>query len=353
MGNSVSLSSNGKILAIGAHNNDVDSGNNRGHVRVYDYVEGRNPEWDQLGTDIEGGTNDKDFFGFSVSLNSDGTLLAVGATMQYTGNGFVNVYQYSNNDWNKVISNIEGEASQDAFGYVVSLNSNGTVLAVSSPYDDNNNGTDCGTVKIYGIVSTSNLSWKTPGTYYMRYKATDYDGVETPNNDEHYLTVTVNQGPVIYQSWKISDVTSNSITIPVHGPWMPHKDVYVKVTPVNAGNKFRLRFQGSSSGGYMLKDIRIAKMYIHGTQPHTLSPWYTISINGISGQTFFQFPQNDHQWTDWIDAPIEANTPYLVYFKYHGSYDWYTYWTTSTTNSWVNGTGENRVYNIDLMEVEN
>ena len=35
------------------------------------------------------------------------------------------------------------------------------------------------------------ISWKTPGTYYMRYKATDYDGVETPNNDEHYLTVTV------------------------------------------------------------------------------------------------------------------------------------------------------------------
>ena len=197
------------------------------------------------------------------------------------------------------------------------------------------------------------ISWKTPGTYYMRYKATDYDGVETPNNDEHYLTVTVNQGPVIYQSWKISDVTSNSITIPVHGPWMPQKDVYVKVTPVNAGNKFRLRFQGSTSGRYQLKDIRIGKMYIHGTQPHTLSPWYTISINGISGQTFFEFPQGDHQWTDWIDAPIEANTPYLVYFKYHHSRDWYTYWTTSTTNSWVNGTGENRVYNIDLMEVEN
>ena len=197
------------------------------------------------------------------------------------------------------------------------------------------------------------ISWKTPGTYYMRYKATDYDGVETPNNDEHYLTVTVNQGPIIYQSWKISDVTSNSITIPTNGPWMPQKDVYVKVTPVNAGNKFRLRFQGSSSGRYQLKDIRIGKMYIPGTQPHTLSPWYTISINGTSGQTFFEFPQSDHQWTDWIDAPIEANTPYLVYFKYHHSRDWYTYWTTSTTNSWVNGSGENRVYNIDLMEVEN
>ena len=196
------------------------------------------------------------------------------------------------------------------------------------------------------------ISWKTPGTYYMRYKATDYDGVETPNNDEHYLTVTVNQGPIIYQSWKISDVTSNSIIRP-NNLYLPQKDVYVKVTPVNAGNKFRLRFQGSTSGRYQLKDIRIAKMNISGTQPQTFGPWYTISINGTSGQTFFEFPQSDHQWTDWIDAPIEANTPYLVYFKYHHSRDWYTYWTTSTTNSWVNGTGENRVYNIDLMEVEN
>ena len=128
---------------------------------------------------------------------------------------------------------------------------------------------------------------------------------------------------------------------------MPQKDVLVKVTPVNAGNKFRLRFQGSTSGRYQLKNISIAKMNIPGT------PSYNISINGTSGETFIEFPQGDHQWTDWIDAPIEANTPYLVYFKYHGSYDWYTYWTTSTTNSWVNGTGENRVYNIDLMEVEN
>ncbi len=53
-GFSVSLSSDGSRVAIGAHLNDGTSGNEndqRGHVRIYQY---NNNSWSQLGADIDG-----------------------------------------------------------------------------------------------------------------------------------------------------------------------------------------------------------------------------------------------------------------------------------------------------------
>ena len=49
-GNSVSLSSDGKIVAIGAPGND---GTGAGNVRVYQYNIDSN-EWKQIGQDIDG-----------------------------------------------------------------------------------------------------------------------------------------------------------------------------------------------------------------------------------------------------------------------------------------------------------
>ena len=70
----VSLSSDGTIIAIGARNND-GNGSNSGHVRVYKW---NNSNWDQLGADING-EEEGDQSGWSVSLNSDGTIVAIGA----------------------------------------------------------------------------------------------------------------------------------------------------------------------------------------------------------------------------------------------------------------------------------
>ena len=49
---SVSLSSDGKTLAIGAYNSD-GNGDNSGHVMVY-HMDGIGPSWKQLGQDIDG-----------------------------------------------------------------------------------------------------------------------------------------------------------------------------------------------------------------------------------------------------------------------------------------------------------
>lgn len=84
-GHSVILSQDGTTVAIGAHGNDA-SGSNSGHVRVFYYDQANSNDWIQIGENIDGEAAG-DFFGFgSISLSEDGKRLAVGA-MFNDGNG--------------------------------------------------------------------------------------------------------------------------------------------------------------------------------------------------------------------------------------------------------------------------
>jgi hypothetical protein len=80
-GESVSLSSDGTIMAIGANKNG-GTGAGAGQVRVFKNVSGA---WTQIGSDIDGEAAG-DNSGCSVSLSSDGTIVAIGA-MFNGGNG--------------------------------------------------------------------------------------------------------------------------------------------------------------------------------------------------------------------------------------------------------------------------
>ena len=142
----MSLSSDGTILAVGAPGND-GNGEDSGHVRVYQY--NGVDTWVQLGSDIDGEVYD-DTSGYSVSLNSDGTILAVGASgNDGTGDnaGHVRVYEYDGVDtWNQIGSDIDGEAASDQSGASVSLSNNGEIVAVGAT---RNNGDFSGHVRVY------------------------------------------------------------------------------------------------------------------------------------------------------------------------------------------------------------
>ena len=76
---------------------------------------------------------DGDQSGWSVSLSSDGTIVAIGAKLNDgngTDSGHVRVYQYSSYSWTKLGDDINGEASDDYSGHSVSLSSNGTIVAI-------------------------------------------------------------------------------------------------------------------------------------------------------------------------------------------------------------------------------
>lgn len=151
-GMSVSLSNDGSILAIGADQND-GNGANSGHVRVYQYSSGT---WTQLGNDIDGESSG-DRFGYSVSLSSDGSKLAVGA-FQNDGNGLdaghVRVFEYSSGSWSQIGNDIDGESSGDYSGISIGLSDDGTIVAIGASKNDDG-GTDAGHARVFEYSQNS------------------------------------------------------------------------------------------------------------------------------------------------------------------------------------------------------
>jgi hypothetical protein len=130
-GTSVDLSDNGTIVAFGAPNTPVDGFNTFvGNVEVFEL---QNNNWVQRGGDIEGdGLVIK--FGQSVSLSADGNIIAIGQTGDPTNSdtGRVKIYEYLNNQWVQLGSTILGTTENDEFGYEVSLSAAGNILAIGS-----------------------------------------------------------------------------------------------------------------------------------------------------------------------------------------------------------------------------
>lgn len=143
-GRGMSMNADGTMLAIGApFHNGWD-----GHVRVFQNQSGT---WTQIGQDIDG-QNTGEFFGRSVSLSDDGTILAVGALYNNDNglfSGQVRIYQNIAGTWTQIGSNLSGDAEDDFFGYAVSLSSDGSIAAISAPINDSNGSTDIGYVRIF------------------------------------------------------------------------------------------------------------------------------------------------------------------------------------------------------------
>ena len=155
-GYSISLSSDGSILAIGAYLND-GGGTNVGHVRVYEYS---GSSWSQIGADIDGGAGE-DNSGASVSLSSDGTIVAIGGGDDGSGSyaGFVRLYEYSGSSWSQMGADIDGEATGDQSGWSVSLSSDGSIVAIGAVGNDDA-GSNAGHVRVYEY---SGGSWSQKG----------------------------------------------------------------------------------------------------------------------------------------------------------------------------------------------
>jgi hypothetical protein len=139
-------------VAIGAHNND-GGGSNAGHVRIYSWD---GSAWTQLGNDIDGeAANDNS--GFSVSIDSDGSHVAIGASSNDgngTNSGHVRFYSWNGSAWAQVGNDIDGEAESDNSGSSVSMNSDGSHVAIGA-YLNDGYGSDSGHVRVlapYGII---------------------------------------------------------------------------------------------------------------------------------------------------------------------------------------------------------
>ncbi len=140
-GASVSLSDDGSRVAIGAYNNS-EIAFRAGHARVYQY---NGVSWVQLGNDIDGAAILNNF-GYSVSLSSDGSRVAIGAVQP----GIVQIYDYNNVNWIHVGSDINGEDLADNAGWSVSLSNDGSELAIGAPFNDGS-AIDSGHARVYDL----------------------------------------------------------------------------------------------------------------------------------------------------------------------------------------------------------
>ena len=222
-GFNVSLSADGTTVAIGAIYND-GSGNllsNSGHVRVYKYTPGKADVtnqndtsfgpvgWTRLGADIDGEAYNT-YSSWSVSLSADGTTVAIGAHgNDGSGNlrpysGHTRVYKYTpgkgavtnQNDaafgpigWTRLGADIDGEAAGDNSGYSVSMSSDGTVVAIGAPFN-NDNRAAAGQVRIYKynpnktVAQLSDQSLSTFGPAGWDRLGADIDGDATVSYDQ-------------------------------------------------------------------------------------------------------------------------------------------------------------------------
>ena len=179
-GRSVSLSSDGSIVAIGAWGND-GNGSNSGHVRVYEWNE---TAWVQRGVDIDGEAAG-DNSGHSVSLSSDGSIVAIGAYGNNSSTGHVRVYEWNGITWVQRGVDIDGESSGDVSGWSVSLSSDGTIVAIGAIYNDGVNGIDSGHVRVY--------EWN--GTAWIQ-RGADIDG-EVANDEFGYSVSLSSDGSIV------------------------------------------------------------------------------------------------------------------------------------------------------------
>jgi hypothetical protein len=145
MGRSVSLSKDGRTVAIGAPNDDTSNIGSftRGRVRVFVYEDDELMAWRQLGEDING-ENDSDVSGSCVSLSDDGRTVAIGAPFNNGSGdkrGHVRVFKYDARDtvWKQLGQDIDGESDMDGSGWSVSLSGDGQSVAIGAPSNNDSN----------------------------------------------------------------------------------------------------------------------------------------------------------------------------------------------------------------------
>lgn len=129
-GDSLGLSSDGNILAVGARGTMAESS---GYVQAFQDVKGT---WEKFGSAIKG-TEDGEGFGTAVSLSGQGDVIAIGSPKNSefgdsTGRVQVLEFNTSSHEWNQLGSDIHGTADQ-AFGSTVAVSFDGSTIAGGSP----------------------------------------------------------------------------------------------------------------------------------------------------------------------------------------------------------------------------
>lgn len=151
------LSGDGKRISIMARFREgANETKSAGEVRFYELT-GPGNKWAQLGSPIRGQAA-YDRTGKETAMSHDGQVVAVTSpsTPNGGGNGTVRVYRYNADAsaWEQFGSDLVGEAMNDQYGWAVSMNKDGTVVAVGARFNNSTGVMDeMGYFRVFHLVS--------------------------------------------------------------------------------------------------------------------------------------------------------------------------------------------------------
>ncbi|HUH25561.1 MAG TPA: hypothetical protein VLY87_02955, partial [Flavobacterium sp.] len=128
----ISISSDGKIVAIGSPYHDANGVKNAGTVRVFRYLGGN---WTQIGQSISGMFTDGNF-GFALTMSADGKTFATKNHDKFTPNApiIIKIYRNTLGNWT-LIGNIVSPNNSLSFTGAsdrsISLSADGNTIAFS------------------------------------------------------------------------------------------------------------------------------------------------------------------------------------------------------------------------------
>jgi len=185
-GHSVSLSSDGNRIAVGAPAADGGGYANSGSISVWDWTEitgaGQDrTEWVQVGSTRYGHIDGSGYgLGDSISMSKDGNVIISGApTREYA-----RVFRWDGSDWNAEATFNSDISSSDCFGDDVDIDADGNTVVVSANGCDGEN--DRGYVNVYR-KSSSNNTWAQLGSSILG----EYDDGSGFQGDEFGHAVSI------------------------------------------------------------------------------------------------------------------------------------------------------------------
>jgi hypothetical protein len=258
LGWSVSLNNNGDTIAIGqVRNNGIGGvGVATGHAKVFKLTnQGLSQVWNQLGLDLDiDEESENSNYGGSVSLNSIGNRLAVGAYSAVPANqnekrGHVKIYEYNGNAWS-LIGTINGVHGGEAFGYSVSLDGAGNRVAIGAIGSNNGNKQSAGSLSVYEYKSFNN--WTKVGKSIFGNSAGLSLGssVFISKDSKRVGVGSLSGGAAIYRLEEVQPISPTSTPAPTPTPTLaptPTPTPTITATPqptptliaiVNEGNSY-------------------------------------------------------------------------------------------------------------------
>ena len=198
-GQTVSINEDGNTAIVGAFGED-DGGSSAG--AAYIFTRSVSGVWSEQQKILASDKAAGDYFGYSVSINGDGTMAVVGATRNDTERGNAYVFTRSvSGVWGQQAALVANDRQQDdQFGRSCSMSKDGNTVVVGAHLEDYY-GVSAGAIYIFKRIS---------GVWYQRQKVSAHD---RQAGDEFGMSVAISgDGTTVIAGSNMEGGTSNDAT---------------------------------------------------------------------------------------------------------------------------------------------